>query len=317
MSGVVDLIQATVRIEQPLGDGSSTVGSGFVVSAHGPDGAPRSILVTANHVFARMTHDKATVGFREQDATGIWRFAPVSVRIRGADGEPLWTKHPTQDVATIELPAQARRPAVPIGELPGERALSVLRVQPGDEMMVLGYPRGFSANAAGFPILRAGRVASYPLSPADRYPTYMVDFNVFAGNSGGPVYTVVRRPGAADRAVVTGLLTQQLKVRGDRLAMGNVTQADYISETIGLMADVGPAEVSRADGAAAPTQDPLPASTHPAATPAERLRQAWRDLRQDVVILMRRTWIVVRDWVLDRLTADPRRAPSRTGAPHA
>ena len=55
-------------------------------------------------------------------------------------------------------------------------------------MMTLGFPRGLAANAAGFPILRAGRVASYPVAPARIFPTFLLDFSVFPGNSGGPVF---------------------------------------------------------------------------------------------------------------------------------
>ena len=45
-----------------------------------------------------------------------------------------------------------------------------------------------SADAAGFPILRSGRVASYPLAPASVFPTFLMDFSVFPGNSGGAVF---------------------------------------------------------------------------------------------------------------------------------
>src|SRR5690606_17840614 len=123
MSDVIDLFEATVRIEQAMGDGRSTIGSGFMVTASAPDGRPRTILITADHVFARMPRDKAQVGLREQEVDGAWRYAPVSVRIRDADGDPLWTRHPTQDVAALELPAGVVHAALPASELPGPRAL--------------------------------------------------------------------------------------------------------------------------------------------------------------------------------------------------
>lgn len=307
MSEVVDLMQATVRLEQALPSGQSTVGTGFMVVERGSDGAPRILLVTAHHVLARMPSDKAKVGLRRREPDGRWRYAPIRVRIRDADGDPLWTRHPTQDVAALELPSALRLPALPIEELPGERALASLEVEPGDEMMALGFPRGYSANAAGFPILRAGKVASYPLSPADRYPTYLVDFNVFAGNSGGPVYVVratQRNGGPPQRqAVITGILTQQLKADGDRLAIGNVTQADYIAETIALAAGQDSAEIAAAEGDA-PVPESAVASSPPRLSAGERLRQAWDEFWIDGGVLVRRAWIVARDWVLDRVTRD-------------
>jgi V8-like Glu-specific endopeptidase len=313
MSDVVDLIQATVRLEQPVVGGVGTVGTGFVVTASAPDGTPRVVLITANHVFARMRRDKVKVGFRVVDASGEWRYAPVNVRIRDAAGDPLWTKHPVHDVAAIELPSGVTGAALPASDLAGNRGLEALRIEPGDEMMVLGYPHGFSANSAGFPILRSGRVASYPLSPASRYPTYLLDFSVFAGNSGGPVY-VVRTGGRAvaggppiSSVQITGLLTQQMKLDDDRLAIGNVTQADYIVETISLMAGVEPAEVAPTRGHL-PTSDPIPAAGGPQPSAADRLGEAWRATLTDIGILFRRAWIVIKQAVLDRTTPDARRA---------
>ncbi len=307
MSDVVDVMAATVRLEQLIGGGQSTVGTGFVVLAQAPDGAPRTILITAHHVFANMPNDKAKVGFRAQDPEGGWRYAPVNVRIRDAEGGPLWTRHPTQDVAAIELPEGVTTAALPTTQLPGERALEILGVQPGTEMMTLGFPYGLSANTAGFPILRSGRVASYPLSPADRYPTYLVDFDVFGGNSGGPVYALA--PGASratPQVVITGLLTQQIKLDEQRLSIGNVTQADFITETISLMAAVGPTEVATAEGVL-PRIEPAPASGLPAPSAHARLQEAWRTVVEDVSILLRRLWIVLRDGFLALITPEARR----------
>jgi len=59
---------------------------------------------------------------------------------------------------------------------------------PGDKLFILGYPFGLEANDAGFPILRTGTVASHPLSPIKYYKTFLLDFDVFGGNSGGPVF---------------------------------------------------------------------------------------------------------------------------------
>lgn len=302
MSAIIELIHATVRVEQPLGNGQSTVGTGFLVTSTSSDGAPRTVLITAKHVFERMPHELATIGFRVQDPSGAWEYAPVNVRIRQADGRPSWTSHPTQDVAAIEL-LRVSPPSLPAKALPGEHALEALGVHPGDEMMVLGFPRGFSANRQGFPILSSGRVASYPLSPAHKYPTYLVNMNVHAGNSGGPVYTVL--PSAEARpspeVVVTGLLTQQIKVNGERLAIGNVTQADFISETISLLDSEGGADVvasPRARKFLTPAaQGPQPGSN--------KTDGWWPSMKEDVRIFFARCWIWLRDKVNGWLTRDP------------
>ncbi len=58
----VDLIKATVQLEQPLGDGTRTVGTGFLINAPTPDGKPRTVLVTAGHVLDRMPIATAKIG---------------------------------------------------------------------------------------------------------------------------------------------------------------------------------------------------------------------------------------------------------------
>jgi hypothetical protein len=305
MSDLLDLIHATVRLEQVQADGTGAVGTGFVVVAPDPDGRPRTILITAQHVLARMPRDKVKVGFRIADEAGEWRYAPVSIRIRGSEGEPLWTAHPVQDVAAIPLPSGVARAAVPASRLATSRTLATLAVAPGDEMMILGYPQGFSANAAGFPIVRVGRVASYPLAPPARYPTYLLDFSVFAGNSGGPVYVIRSLNGRAPAIVVTGLLTEELRLKDDRLEIGNVTHAAYIGETLSLV-DSPPAEVTPTGGVL-PQADPRPAASGPDPSAVDRLREGWNAVVTDVAVLVRRAWIVVKQSVLAWITPEPRR----------
>ena len=68
----VQLMQATVQLEQPLGDGTRTVGTGFLISETTPDGKPHTILVTANHVFDKMPGANARIGYRIANADGFF-----------------------------------------------------------------------------------------------------------------------------------------------------------------------------------------------------------------------------------------------------
>ena len=248
MDLAVELIQATVQLEQPLGDGTRTVGTGFLISSTGPDGQPRTVLVTANHVFQKMPGATARIGYRISNADGSWSYSPQPVKIRDGDGHELWTHHPSRDVAAIAIkaPPEFAKAAIPQSYLAADETFQQYKIGAGDEMMALGFPRGLSANAAGFPILRSGRVASYPIAPAKIFPTFLLDFSVFPGNSGGPVF--VSRDAAAvapasngDSApaagpgFIAGLLTQQVELNNERLEIGIVTQAKYIRETIALL----------------------------------------------------------------------------------
>lgn len=243
----VRLISATVQIDQSQGDGTRTVGTGFLVNAPTIEGTPRVVLVTAGHVLDRMPAENARVGWRFEADDGAWRYAPQPLKIREVD-RPLWTRHPTQDIAVMSItaPDTFARAAIPLSWLADETTFARDQVGPGDEMMALGFPRGLSANRAGFPILRVGRVASYPLTPVSAFPTFLLDFTVFPGNSGGPVF--VNRPletgpvlqastggAAAEQGFIAGLLTQQVELNNERLEIGIVTHAKYIRETIDML----------------------------------------------------------------------------------
>ncbi|MBV8594302.1 MAG: trypsin-like peptidase domain-containing protein [Caulobacteraceae bacterium] len=266
----LDLIGATVELEQPIGAGMRTVGTGFLVSDPAPDGTPRVVLVTANHVFAKMKDDQATIGYRVQQADGSWKFAPQKFAIRAA-GKELWRHHPSRDVAAIAItvPAAFARAAIPLNWLGGDDAIGRYQLQPGDEMMTLGFPQGLSANAAGFPILRSGRVASYPLGPSAAFPTFLLDFRVYPGNSGGPVYlssAVQSRPTeVADDAhpVIAGMLTQQVEVGTENLQIGIVTQARFVRETLALLDSKASPPPAAGDPAGTPTSAAVPLTAYP------------------------------------------------------
>ena len=241
----VELIHATVQLEQPLGDGTRTVGTGFLIQAPDPQGRPRTVLITANHVLSKMPNGEARIGYRISNPDGSWSYSPEKLSIRDAKGSPLWTRHPSRDVAAIAIsaPPEFAKAAIPVDYLAADATFVDHQVGAGDEMMALGFPRGLAANQAGFPILRAGRVASYPVAPAKIFPTFLLDFAVFPGNSGGPVFMTDqarRRAGSTDAGAtqfIAGLLTQQVELNSERLEIGIVTHAKFIRETIALIDD--------------------------------------------------------------------------------
>jgi hypothetical protein len=255
----MDLMKATVQLEQPLNAGTRTVGTGFLVSAPTPDGKPRIVLVTAGHVFDKMPSAQARVGYRDLGPDGAWHYDPQALKIRNDSAAPLWTRHPTRDVAVmvVTAPPEFAKAAIPLAWLASNDTFDKSELGPGDELMALGFPRGLAANPAGFPILRAGRVASFPLGPAANSPTFLLDFAVFPGNSGGPVYMTQgarRRPGASEAEntqFIAGILTQQVELGGERLDIGIVTHASFIREAIELLDEPAKAAQFAAASAAA------------------------------------------------------------------
>ena len=112
---------------------------------------------------------------------------PLPLRIAG---KQMWVKNPTADVAAIYigLPTEIT-PIVSTLLLADDDFLTANEVHPGEDLNVLGYPLGYGG-PGGFPVLRSGKIASYPLVPVKNNPFFLLDFRVFQGNSGGPVYMV-------------------------------------------------------------------------------------------------------------------------------
>ncbi len=148
------------------------------------------VLVTAAHVLAQMQGEQAILFLRTKQAEAFTKL-PYSIRIRSGT-QPLWTTHPAADVAVmyVNLPDNADVSLISTDLLANDDTLRRFELHPGDRLACLGYPLGAESNDLGFPVLRSGYIASYPLVPTATVRTFLFDFNVFEGNSGGPVYFV-------------------------------------------------------------------------------------------------------------------------------
>lgn len=237
----VALFHATIRISQQLPDGKFGQGTGFLVSAPKPDGSPRVVMITADHVFsAKMLDPEVKIGLRVREPTGQWRYAPQSLRIRYGDTQ-LWTRHPQRDIAAIvvQVPPEIASAAIPLNWLAEADTFERYGVGPGDEILSLGFPVGLSSTPEGFPILRSGRIASYPLTPIASYPTFLLDSVIFSGNSGGPVFVGRGGRGTSepndDGQFIAGIVTQQVEYENRQMEIGVVTHAAFVREAIALL----------------------------------------------------------------------------------
>jgi len=114
-------------------------------------------------------------------------------------------------------------------------------IHPGDEVTCDGFPL-YAEGPFGFPILRDGRVASYPILPTADTKTFLLDFPVFPGNSGGPAYIAdtIRPNGTGgliayggNRLTIIGLVSKE-RIFAQRIPLGiaDIVHATLISETI-------------------------------------------------------------------------------------
>lgn len=241
----VELVRATVRISNP-----HSVATGFLLVRPAAQPNPqepasdRFVLVTADHVFDRARGDEVRIDFRRAENDGAFTIRSQTLRIR-KDGRTLWTKHPQHDVAVIpvDVPMEADVARVPLQWLATPE--DIRGVEPGDLLRCVCYPHAavFEPNTAAFPTVRIGCVASYPLLPLDKHPTFLADYNTFEGDSGGLLFW---KPAGDDQGAtkIVGLIHGQhwLNQRYDstyhsgevhkQLGLAIVIQAAIIRETI-------------------------------------------------------------------------------------
>ena len=225
------LMKSTFKI---VGD-NGNIGTVFIIGKSTPNSAEHRayyVLVTAAHVLDQIPGDSATIFFRKKDGN-IYDKTPYRYQIR-QDGKPLWVKHPKADVAAMFIvpPKDNGIILVPTTLLSTDQLLEDYDIYPGREIKVLGFPLGKESSSAGFPVLRTGSIASFPLTPADQERTFLVDFRVFDGNSGGPVY--FHDPYWYKRESDEGDITQRsilLAGPGVQLILGLVSEQVFLMET--------------------------------------------------------------------------------------
>lgn len=190
----IDLLHSLRRstvslgLRQIGGDGKQhfvTVGSAVIVAVDGF----HACLLTAKHVFS--DPDKGffpTMLFvripqsepRAEDDLGV--LVPLV-----ANGVTLWHGADDADLAVVALPnlsGYGDRHGIAVSDFGTENDL-----YQGASVVVLGYPELLGPDYQTTPIARGGIVAwTNPDGPLDH--TFLVDANVFSGNSGGPVFHV-------------------------------------------------------------------------------------------------------------------------------
>lgn len=179
------LLQATVRVHR-----GPTSGTAFFVTSHAND-APRSFLVSAAHVFADLG-PSATVVLRAATDSGAHQRRDWRLDLRDGD-KPRWVRHPDVDVAVlpVELPPDCDVRPLPLERVADSGWTAERKIRVGREVFVACYPATTEANAAGWPILRKGILATHPLTPLTAAKTVFVDYPNFGGDSGAPLAAVV------------------------------------------------------------------------------------------------------------------------------
>jgi hypothetical protein len=241
------LMHTTFEIYGPhLGEPNKTsFGTVFIMGIpHKNDPTTADIVVvTAAHVLDDIATDTATLIVRRNEHDGTYTQYPFNIKIR-ENGVPLYIKHKTEDVAAMytNLPDDVSMTGLTPDFLADDKRLTDIEFHPGDEAFFLGFPLAASG-PGGFPILRTGHVASYPLTPEKLTKRFYFDVFLFGGNSGGPVYfSYVNRlfKGQIHLGVEQGILGLVIQAANSSLPeytdkalnFGVVVPAQFIRETI-------------------------------------------------------------------------------------
>ena len=254
------LMESTFRLQGPNKaiKGKASFGTAFLIGKPlpPPSTAGYYILVTAAHVLDNIDGDTVQLGIPTKMADGtfalVWR--EIAIRNKGKD---LFVKHkdyatdPRADAAAlyVDMPEDRKAPMVNMGLLATDKTLEYYEVHPGDELFCLGFPL-YVGTDFGFPILRSGTIASYPLTPTTTYKNFYFDITIFDGNSGGPVYLVDRNRiyggtnhlGELVQGVV-GLIKGQVEAtlfNNQRISLAVVVPSRFILETIALLPPASP-----------------------------------------------------------------------------
>ncbi|MBI2818090.1 MAG: trypsin-like peptidase domain-containing protein [Acidobacteria bacterium] len=242
------LMHSTFKIFGPKAGDSSKMSFGTVFLVGKPQRSRRgysyNVLVTAGHVLDDIAGDNATIIFRKVNPDGSYSELAQNFPIRDK-GKSLYTKHSSADVAVMYLATPLATPItlVPLNYLVTDDTLKEIEFHPGDEVFILGFPL-FANLPGGFPILRTGRIASYPLVPMRKANKWYVDVFLYGGNSGGPVY--FRYENRFHRNTthigswvqgIAGLIIEQANSSMSEFAdkplnVGLIVPAEFIRETI-------------------------------------------------------------------------------------
>ena len=198
------------------------IGTGFIVGRSNPNnvGIPTYYIVTNKHVIA----DQKRVYVRF-NSLGSSLVKDYSINLYDPKGEPAYSAHPnaTTDIIAIQISPQTLINDKSIwGSFDLDtRALTLSQmkqtgVEEGSLVYALGFPMG-QVEIIKAPICRLGCISRVmdAFIRQKEYPTFLVDAQVYPGNSGGPI---VSRPEqmsiegtpANNKANLIGILSQYI-----------------------------------------------------------------------------------------------------------
>ena len=162
------IVAATCKIENP---GSTATG----ILIRNESG--HLFVLSAAHVFEKTSGNDARLILRDERTR-----REVSIQLR-LNRKQKWVKHPTADIAVLPVNIE-HCSAISMADLASPSTITI-----GETAWVPGFPAQLEADESGAPVVRHGAVASVPLSPDAKHPTFLLSCTTASGDSGAPVVT--------------------------------------------------------------------------------------------------------------------------------
>lgn len=191
-------LNSVVLIENQISEGSyQTIATGvmigFPINIEEQDLTKRLyriFLLTNRHVFSGQR--VLWLRFDKKDELNYARF-PIELSL---ENQNLWLAH-TDDKVDLAMIAVNIQPLVDgkidFGFINEEmfaypENFSQIGIELGDEIFFAGFPMGISGNLKNYAIIRSGSIARVDKEIIEFIRSFLIDANVFPGNSGGPVF---------------------------------------------------------------------------------------------------------------------------------
>lgn len=170
-------------------DGHSATGFFVVIKPYVNENV---YLVTCKHVLEGQKLLNVRMNLKQKGIKTI----TLPLSLLDTTGRPVWTPHPDPTVDVAVVPAMSFLPHIEglmdfiyiQEDLFGTfDRLTSGDVEPGQEVFFIGFPLSQRETEQNLPVVRIGTIATLPNTLEGLRKGYLIDGQIYPGNSGGPV----------------------------------------------------------------------------------------------------------------------------------
>jgi Trypsin-like peptidase domain len=210
-------------------------GTGFLMAMKDTSapGGLVPVMVTSTHLVKTAGRGGAIyMPLRGFDSKGSLSVTLLEV-VPAKNGKPFYVRHPRLDVAAFKVRFPEYFPTPLLLTLLEDKNLESNEPRVGEEVNFVGFPEGQGTSLGMFPVLRAGKIASFDQSLVG-IRSFLINGDVYPGDSGAPVF----RSSQTGKPSVVGMVIERLGFRGQSpFPLALAVDAKAIRETLRLLAN--------------------------------------------------------------------------------